>query len=104
VEAVLYDFFLFLLPPLPSPLFVRYQLQQADLYLFCDRRTVGLGIVPAAMVLLWRLRMPRESDRYKQSAIKTNVPYGLVARRYWKSFLGVSLCWFIYDLYVPLPF
>ncbi|BGP19487.1 glycerophosphoinositol permease [Rhodosporidiobolus nylandii] len=67
------------------------------------RLTFGLGIVPAALVLLWRLKMPSEPDRYKQSSIKKNVPYGLIARRYWKSFLGVSLCWFVYD-FITYPF
>lgn len=44
---------------------------------------VGLGIVPAGLVLLWRLRMPLEPTRYRTSAIKRNVPWKLVARKYW---------------------
>lgn len=66
------------------------------------RLTFGLGIVPAALVLLWRLRMPSEPVRYRESAIKRNVPYGLVFRRYWKEFIGISLCWFLYE-YVAFP-
>lgn len=66
------------------------------------RLTFGLGIVPAALVLLWRLRMPSEPVRYRESAIKRNVPYGLVFRRYWKPFVGISLCWFLYE-WVPFP-
>jgi len=61
------------------------------------RLTFGLGIVPALLVLLWRLRMPKEPTRYRESCIKRNVPYKLVLRRYWRSFLGVSLAWFIYE-------
>ncbi|BGP02934.1 hypothetical protein RTBOTA2_005793 [Rhodotorula toruloides] len=67
------------------------------------RLTFGLGIVPAALVLLWRLRMPSEPVRYRESAIKRNVPYGLVFRRYWKPFVGISLCWFLYD-FITYPF
>ncbi|GJN93151.1 hypothetical protein Rhopal_006198-T1 [Rhodotorula paludigena] len=64
------------------------------------RLTFGLGIVPAGLVLLWRLRMPLEPTRYRTSAIKRNVPWKLVARKYWRSFLGVSLCWFLYECIV----
>ncbi|BGP57787.1 glycerophosphoinositol permease [Rhodotorula sphaerocarpa] len=67
------------------------------------RLTFGLGIVPAALVLLWRLRMPREPEHYRQSALKRNVPYFLIVKRYWRSLLGVSLCWFIYD-FIVYPF
>ncbi|GAA5836750.1 hypothetical protein JCM9279_007649 [Rhodotorula babjevae] len=67
------------------------------------RLTFGLGIVPALLVLLWRLRMPKEPTRYRESCIKRNVPYKLVMRRYWRSFLGVSLAWFIYD-FITYPF
>ncbi|GAA6009663.1 hypothetical protein JCM10207_004146 [Rhodosporidiobolus poonsookiae] len=61
------------------------------------RLTFGVGIVPMLAVFLWRLRMPAEPDRYRQSCIKKNVPYKLIIKRYWRSFLGVSLCWFLYD-------
>ncbi|GAA5968569.1 hypothetical protein JCM11641_007682 [Rhodosporidiobolus odoratus] len=67
------------------------------------RMTLGLGIVPAALVLLWRLKMPSEPERYKSACIKRNVPWKLIARRYWKSFLGVSLCWMLYD-WIAYPF
>lgn len=61
------------------------------------RLTFGLGIVPAALVLLWRLKMPSEPERYRKSAIQKNVPYRLILKRYWRSLLGVSLCWFLYE-------
>ncbi|GAA6046729.1 hypothetical protein JCM3770_003138 [Rhodotorula araucariae] len=67
------------------------------------RLTFGLGIVPASLVLLWRLRMPREPTRYRESSIRKNVPYRLVFKRYWRSFVGVSLAWFIYD-FITYPF
>ncbi|GAA6030862.1 hypothetical protein JCM8097_008912 [Rhodosporidiobolus ruineniae] len=67
------------------------------------RLTFGLGCVPALLVLLWRLRMPSEPDRYREACIKKNVPYKLIFKRYWKSFVGVSLCWFVYD-FITYPF
>ncbi|GAA5869308.1 hypothetical protein JCM3774_004202 [Rhodotorula dairenensis] len=67
------------------------------------RLTFGLGIVPALLVLLWRIKMPREPERYRKAAIRKNVPYRLIIRRYWKSLLGVSLCWFLYD-FITYPF
>ncbi|BGP57677.1 glycerophosphoinositol permease [Rhodotorula sphaerocarpa] len=67
------------------------------------RLTFGLGIVPAGLVLLWRLRMPQEPERYRKSAIRKNVPYRLLFKRYWRSLLGVSLCWFLYD-FITYPF
>lgn len=47
------------------------------------RLTFGLGIIPAALVLLWRLRMTREPELYRRSAIKRNIPYRLIIKRYW---------------------
>ncbi|POY75949.1 hypothetical protein BMF94_1033 [Rhodotorula taiwanensis] len=67
------------------------------------RLTFGLGAIPAALVLLWRLKMPHESERFRQSAIKRNVPYRLIVKRYWRPLLGCSLCWFIYD-FITYPF
>jgi len=67
------------------------------------RLTFGLGIVPAVLVLLWRLRLPREPTRYRESSIRKNVPYRLIFKRYWRSFLGVSLAWFLYD-FIVYPF
>ncbi|GAA5921016.1 hypothetical protein JCM3775_004050 [Rhodotorula graminis] len=67
------------------------------------RLTFGLGIVPALLILLWRLRMPREPTRFRESCIKRNVPYKLVMKRYWRSFVGVSCAWFLYD-FITYPF
>ncbi|KWU44597.1 MFS general substrate transporter [Rhodotorula sp. JG-1b] len=46
------------------------------------RLTFGFGIVPAALVLFWRLRMTREPELYHRSAIKRNIPYRLIIKRY----------------------
>ncbi|KAI5981485.1 major facilitator superfamily domain-containing protein [Pisolithus marmoratus] len=65
--------------------------------------SLGLGAVPAFAVLLWRLRM-EEPDCYKKNSMKdVRIPYWLAFRRYWKSLLGLSLSWFIYD-FITYPF
>ncbi|GAA6009062.1 hypothetical protein JCM11491_005732 [Sporobolomyces phaffii] len=61
------------------------------------RISYGLGVVPAALVLLWRLRILKEPTSYQQSAIKRNTPYRLVFKRYWRSILGVCIGWWLYD-------
>lgn len=43
------------------------------------------------------------STQYRKHAIKSNYPYMLVLRRYWKPMLGTSLAWFAYD-FVSYPF
>ncbi|KAI6133564.1 major facilitator superfamily domain-containing protein [Pisolithus croceorrhizus] len=64
---------------------------------------LGLGAFPAFAVLLWRLRM-EEPDCYKKNSMKAvRIPYWLAFRRYWKSLLGLSLSWFIYD-FITYPF
>ncbi|GAA5955294.1 hypothetical protein JCM21900_003036 [Sporobolomyces salmonicolor] len=67
------------------------------------RLSFGLGVVPASGVLLWRLRMFEEPTRYQTSSIRKNVPYWLILKRYWRSFVGLSLAWFIYD-FITYPF
>ena len=40
----------------------------------------------------------QEPIRYQTSGMKhCPVPYGLIWRRYWKSFVGVSFAWFVYE-------
>lgn len=65
--------------------------------------SLGLGAIPAFAVLLWRLRM-EEPECYKKNSMKAvRIPYGLALARYWKSLLGLSLAWFIYD-FITYPF
>ena len=52
----------------------------------CWRISLGLGVVPAAAVFLWRLRMS-ETASYKRYAMKHSTPYLLIFRKYWRSFL-----------------
>ncbi|KAJ5351022.1 hypothetical protein N7541_008749 [Penicillium brevicompactum] len=71
---------------------------------------VDLGFVAAGLVALilplsicfFRIRMIN-STQYRKHAIKSNYPYWLVLRRYWKPMLGTSLAWFCYD-FVTYPF
>ncbi|KAG6882740.1 hypothetical protein C0995_013900 [Termitomyces sp. Mi166 len=67
------------------------------------RLSLGLGIVPALFVFLWRLNMD-EPLRYKRDSMKfTRIPYLLVLRRYWRSLAAISFVWFLYDM-VVYPF
>ncbi|KXG47971.1 Major facilitator superfamily domain, general substrate transporter [Penicillium griseofulvum] len=66
------------------------------------RITFGLGIVLPLSICFFRVRMVN-STQYRKHAIKSQYPYGLVLRRYWKPMLGTSLAWFCYD-FVTYPF
>ena len=61
------------------------------------RLSLGLGVIPALAVLIWRLKMQNPSHYRKNSMRDTQIPYWLVIRRYWVSLLAISLTWFIYD-------
>ncbi|KAG6829273.1 hypothetical protein H0H92_005093 [Tricholoma furcatifolium] len=55
------------------------------------RLSLGLGMVPALAVILWRLNMD-EPRRYKTDSMKnTRIPYRLVIKRYWKDLLAISI-------------
>ena len=57
------------------------------------RLSLGLGVVPAAAVFLWRLRM-EEPARYKKDSMKhTKIPYTLILKRYWVSLAAISFVW-----------
>ncbi|KAF9063053.1 MFS Git1p-related glycerophosphoinositol and glycerophosphocholine permease [Rhodocollybia butyracea] len=67
------------------------------------RLSLGLGVVPAIAVLIWRIGM-KEPQRYQKDSMKyAKIPYSLVFRRYWKSLAAVSTVWFIYD-FIVYPF
>ena len=61
------------------------------------RLSLGLGVIPALAVLIWRLNMQNPSHYRKNSMRDTKIPYWLVIRRYWVNLLAISLTWFIYD-------
>ncbi|KAL2204134.1 MFS general substrate transporter [Sarocladium strictum] len=66
------------------------------------RISFGLGFILPVALLFYRLRR-FNSTQYKKHAIKQDIPYMLVLKRYWKPMLGTSLAWFFYD-FVTYPF
>ncbi|KAF9048617.1 glycerophosphodiester transporter [Panaeolus papilionaceus] len=67
------------------------------------RLSLGLGVVPALAVFIWRLSMD-EPTRYKKDSMKhAKIPYMLVLRRYGWSLAGISFLWFLYD-FIVYPF
>ncbi|WPH04629.1 Hypothetical protein R9X50_00752200 [Acrodontium crateriforme] len=62
----------------------------------------GLGFVLPFVLFFFRIRMI-ESTQYRKHAIKKQIPYLLILKRYWKPMLGTSLAWFMYD-FVTYPF
>jgi hypothetical protein len=67
------------------------------------RLSLGLGVVPAVAVFIWRLNMAEPAHYKKYSMARAPTPYLLVLRRYWKEWLGIALTWFIYD-FITYPF
>ncbi|THH29999.1 hypothetical protein EUX98_g4190 [Antrodiella citrinella] len=67
------------------------------------RLSLGLGVVPALAVFLWRLKMD-EPPHYKKNAIvRGRTPYWLIIKRYWFPFTGICITWFCYD-FITYPF
>lgn len=67
------------------------------------RLSLGLGVIPAVLVFLWRLNMEEPTRYKKDSMARAKTPYWLVVRRYWKDLLAISTTWFIYD-FITYPF
>ncbi|KAF8956504.1 putative metabolite transporter [Flammula alnicola] len=67
------------------------------------RLSLGLGIIPALAVFIWRLNMD-EPARYKKDCMKhARIPYLLVLRRYGGSLAAIS-CSCMTSLFIPLAF
>ncbi|KAH8424034.1 uncharacterized protein LDX57_001789 [Aspergillus melleus] len=62
----------------------------------------GIGFVLPLVICFFRIRMIN-STQYRKHAIKSQYPYWLILKRYWKPMLGTSLAWFFYD-FVTYPF
>ncbi|ORX62993.1 MFS general substrate transporter, partial [Hesseltinella vesiculosa] len=60
------------------------------------RLLLGLGVVPPLSVLYFRLKMA-DSEQFKNRALRKNVPYALVFKRYWWRIFVASLMWFLYN-------
>lgn len=59
------------------------------------RISLGLGVIPALVVFLWRLNMD-EPERFKKDSMRdTKIPYLLVFKRYWVSLLAISFTWYV---------
>ncbi|KAI0370362.1 metabolite transporter [Pilatotrama ljubarskyi] len=67
------------------------------------RLSLGLGMIPALAVLIWRLRMEEPTRYKKDSMAHAKVPYLLIIRRYWVRLAAISITWFIYD-FITYPF
>jgi len=64
---------------------------------------LGLGMIPAIAVFIWRLRMDT-STRYKKDSMRNvRTPYWLILKRYWLRLAAISITWFIYD-FITYPF
>jgi hypothetical protein len=64
------------------------------------RLSLGLGIIPALAVLIWRMNMD-EPERFKRDSMKhAKIPYWLIIKRYWVGLLAISASWFLYDFIV----
>ncbi len=63
------------------------------------RVSFGLGFVLPVVLLFFRLRLIN-STQYRKHAMRQQIPYWLVLKRYWKPMLGTSLAWFFYDFVV----
>jgi len=58
------------------------------------RISLGLGVIPALAVLIWRLSM-EEPARYKKDSMKNaKIPYLLIIKRYGVSLAAISFTWY----------
>ncbi|TFK46065.1 MFS Git1p-related glycerophosphoinositol and glycerophosphocholine permease [Heliocybe sulcata] len=67
------------------------------------RLSLGLGVIPALAVFLWRLRMDEPARFKKDSMRRAKIPYWLILKRYWRSLTAICITWFIYD-FITYPF
>ncbi|ORZ20705.1 major facilitator superfamily domain-containing protein [Absidia repens] len=65
------------------------------------RLVLGLGILPPLSVLYFRVKMG-ETAHYKKNALKKQVPYLLIFKRYWKRIFAASFTWFVYN-FISFP-
>lgn len=67
------------------------------------RISLGLGVIPAVLVFLWRLRMANPTRFKRDNMLRVRqIPYWLIFKRYWKGLTALSIAWFIYD-FVTYP-
>ncbi|KAI9241872.1 MAG: MFS Git1p-related glycerophosphoinositol permease [Podila humilis] len=66
------------------------------------RASFAFGVIPPLSVMYFRFKMDN-SERFKANAMKKNVPYLLIIKRYWKYLLGTGGSWFFYN-FISYPF
>ncbi|KAH9949958.1 major facilitator superfamily domain-containing protein [Amylocystis lapponica] len=67
------------------------------------RLSLGLGMIPAIAVFVWRLQMEEPARFKRDSMARASVPYWLIIKRYWMNLTAICLTWFIYD-FITYPF
>ncbi|KAF8322554.1 metabolite transporter [Clavulina sp. PMI_390] len=67
------------------------------------RISLGLGVIPAAAVFFWRLKMMEPDLVQRNSMRHAKIPYWLVIKRYWVRLFAICATWFIYD-FITYPF
>lgn len=67
------------------------------------RMSLGLGMIPAIAVFLWRLTLEEPTRFKKDSMARVKTPYLLILRRYWLSLSAICITWFIYDFITLVP-
>ncbi|KAG0086816.1 hypothetical protein BGZ93_007605 [Podila epicladia] len=66
------------------------------------RTSFAFGVLPPLSVMYFRFKMDN-SEIFKKNSMKKNVPYKLIAKRYWKYLLGTGGSWFFYN-FISYPF
>ncbi|KAG0025263.1 hypothetical protein BGZ82_010123 [Podila clonocystis] len=66
------------------------------------RTSFAFGVLPPLSVMYFRFKMDN-SERFKANAMKKDVPYLLIIKRYWKYLLGTGGSWFFYN-FISYPF
>lgn len=67
------------------------------------RLSLGLDVIPALAVFVWRLSMDEPMMYKKDCMARTKIPYWLIIKRYWVQLLAVALIWCLYD-FIIYPF
>jgi MFS family permease len=77
--------------------------QKEEHYKIVWRLSFALGMIPPLSIFWFRIRMAT-STAYRKSAMrKQKVPYLLAVKKYWRSLIGCSATWFLYN-YISVPF
>lgn len=70
--------------------FILYNIFGDNHLVWVWRLTLGLGAIPPLVLLFFRAKM-EEPEHYKQGAIKRNLPWWLIIKKYWVRLTAVSI-------------